>query len=204
MGDEVVAFGSPLGLSSTVTAGIVSALNRPVTTSGAAASDAASYINAVQTDAAINPGNSGGPLVDLTGRVVGVNSAIATTGSTGSTEAGNIGVGFAIPIDQVKVTADQILRTGRARYPVIGASVDTADTADTGAKILGVTSGSPAAEAGMRKGDLVTEVAGAKVADGIALIVAIRAHQPGDTLAFTVRRAGSEMQFRVKLGSQVG
>jgi len=204
VGDEVVAFGSPLGLSSTVTAGIVSALNRPVTTSGDAASDAASYINAVQTDAAINPGNSGGPLVDLTGRVVGVNSAIATTGTTGSTEAGNIGVGFAIPIDQVKITADQILRTGRARYPVIGASVDTADTSDTGAKILGVTSGGPAARAGLRKGDLVTEVAGANVADGIALIVAIRAHQPGDTIAFTLRRAGSEMQVKVTLGSQVG
>ena len=84
-----------------------------------------SYINAVQTDAAINPGNSGGPLVDLSGRVVGVNSAIATTGSSATGQSGNIGVGFAIPIDQVKITADQILRTGRAHYPVIGASVDT-------------------------------------------------------------------------------
>jgi putative serine protease PepD len=204
VGDQVVAFGSPLGLSSTVTSGIVSALNRPVTTSGDAASDTSSYINAVQTDAAINPGNSGGPLVDLSGRVVGVNSAIATTGNTGSTEAGNIGVGFAIPIDQVKITADQILRTGRARYPVIGASVDTGDTSDSGAKILGVTAGSPAAKAGIRKGDLVTEVAGAKVADGIALIVAIRAHQPGDTISFTVQRPGGEVQVRVKLGSEVG
>ena len=204
VGDQVVAFGSPLGLSSTVTAGIVSALNRPVTTSGDTASDASSYINAVQTDAAINPGNSGGPLVDLTGRVVGVNSAIATTGTTGSGEAGNIGVGFAIPIDQVKITADQILRTGRARYPVIGASVDTADTADTGAKILAVTSGSPAAKGGMRKGDLVTEVAGEKVPDGIALIVAIRSHQPGDTVSFTVERGGTVTQLRVTLGSQVG
>jgi len=187
-----------------VTAGIVSALNRPVTTSGDTASDASSYINAVQTDAAINPGNSGGPLVDLTGRVVGVNSAIATTGTTGSGEAGNIGVGFAIPIDQVKITADQILRTGRARYPVIGASVDTADTADTGAKILGVTSGSPAAKGGMRKGDLVTEVSGEKVPDGIALIVAIRSHQPGDSVSFTVQRGGTVMQLRITLGSQVG
>ena len=204
VGDQVVAFGSPLGLSSTVTAGIVSALNRPVTTSGDTGSDASSYINAVQTDAAINPGNSGGPLVDLTGRVVGVNSAIATTGTSGSGEAGNIGVGFAIPIDQVKITADQILRTGRARYPVIGASVDTGDTADPGAKILGVTSGSPAADAGMRKDDVVTEVSGEKVADGIALIVAIRSHQPGDTVSFTVQRANSQMQLRITLGSQVG
>jgi putative serine protease PepD len=136
--------------------------------------------------------------------VVGVNSAIATTGSGGAGESGSIGVGFAIPIDQVKITADQILRTGRARYPVIGASVDTGDTTDRGAKILAVTSGSPAGKGGMRKGDLVTEVAGDKVADGIALIVAIRAHQPGDTVSFTVERAGTVMQLRITLGSQVG
>ena len=202
VGDQVVAFGSPLGLSSTVTSGIVSALNRPVTTSDTGSTS--SYINAVQTDAAINPGNSGGPLVDLSGRVVGVNSAIATTGSSGSGEAGNIGVGFAIPIDQVKITADQILRTGRARYPVIGASVNTGEASDTGAKILGVTSGSPAASAGMKKGDVVTEVEGEKVADGIALIVAIRAHQPGETVSFTVDRGGSVLQLRITLGSQVG
>ena len=202
VGDQVVAFGSPLGLSSTVTSGIVSALNRPVTTSDTGA--ISSYINAVQTDAAINPGNSGGPLVDLTGRVVGVNSAIATTGSTGSGEAGNIGVGFAIPIDQVKITADQILRTGEARYPVIGATVDTGDATDVGAKILKVTDGSPAAKAGLRNGDIVTDVAGENVPDGIALIVAIRAHQPGDTVPFTVRRGGSEMQLQITLGSQVG
>ena len=202
VGDQVVAFGSPLGLSSTVTAGIVSALNRPVTTSDTGSDS--SYINAVQTDAAINPGNSGGPLVDLTGRVVGVNSAIATTGSSGSGEAGNIGVGFAIPIDQVKITADQILRTGEARYPVIGATVNTGDESDVGAKILKVTTDSPASKAGLRKGDLITEVSGEKVPDGIALIVAIRAHQPGDTLPFTVERGGSEMNVRITLGSQVG
>jgi putative serine protease PepD len=201
VGDQVVAFGSPLGLSSTVTAGIVSALNRPVTTSDTGSN---SYINAVQTDAAINPGNSGGPLVDLTGRVVGVNSAIATTGGTGSGEAGNIGVGFAIPIDQVKITADQILRTGEARYPVIGATVDTGDTSSAGAKILKVNSQSPAAHGGLRQGDVVTEVAGEKVPDGIALIVAIRSHQPGDTVRFTVQRGASQMSLRITLGSQVG
>ncbi|HEX4687657.1 MAG TPA: trypsin-like peptidase domain-containing protein [Nocardioides sp.] len=201
VGDQVVAFGSPLGLSSTVTSGIVSALNRPVTTSDTGTDS--SYINAVQTDAAINPGNSGGPLVDLTGRVVGVNSAIATTGgATG--QSGNIGVGFAIPIDQVKITADQILRTGEARYPVIGATVDTGDTADAGAEILKVSADSPASKAGLEKGDVVTDVAGEKVADGIALIVAIRAHQPGDTVPFTVQRDGSQMQLRITLGSQVG
>ncbi len=202
VGDQVVAFGSPLGLSSTVTAGIVSALNRPVTTSDT--SSDSSYINAVQTDAAINPGNSGGPLVDLTGRVVGVNSAIATTGGAVAGEAGNIGVGFAIPIDQVKITADQILRTGEARYPVIGATVDTGDTTDSGAKILTVNPSGPASRAGLRKGDVVTDVAGEKVSDGIALIVAIRSHQPGDTVAFTVRRGASQMRLRITLGAQVG
>jgi putative serine protease PepD len=200
VGDQVVAFGSPLGLSSTVTSGIVSALNRPVTTSDTGSS---SFINAVQTDAAINPGNSGGPLVDLTGRVVGVNSAIATTGgSTG--ESGNIGVGFAIPIDQVKITADQILRTGEARYPVIGATVDTSATTDSGARILKVSHDSPAAKAGLRKNDRVTAVAGEKVSDGIALIVAIRSHQPGETVRFTVQRGSSQMSLRITLGSQVG
>ena len=192
VGDQVVAFGSPLGLSSTVTSGIVSALNRPVTTSGDTGSDASSYINAVQTDAAINPGNSGGPLVDLTGRVVGVNSAIATTGSSGTGEAGNIGVGFAIPIDQVKITADQILRTGSGALPGHRGQRRHRRRPPTPApRSSAVTSGSPAANGGMRKGDLVTEVSGEKVADGIALIVAIRSHQPGDTVSFTVQRGGS-------------
>jgi putative serine protease PepD len=202
VGDQVVAFGSPLGLSSTVTSGIVSALNRPVTTSDTGSDS--SYINAVQTDAAINPGNSGGPLVDLSGRVVGVNSAIATTGSSGSGESGSIGVGFAIPIDQVKITADQILRTGEARYPVIGATVNTSGTSDGGATILKVSADSPASQAGLRRGDVVTQVAGEKVPDGIALIVAIRAHQPGDTVRFTVQRGSSQMSLRITLGSQVG
>ncbi len=151
IGDSVVAFGSPLGLSSTVTAGIVSALNRPVTTGDS--SNQSSYINAVQTDAAINPGNSGGPLVNLQGQVVGVNSAIATTGGAVQGEAGNIGVGFAIPIEQVKITADQILRTGEARYPVIGAKVVTGGTStEKGAEISEVLPDTPAATAGLRGG----------------------------------------------------
>jgi putative serine protease PepD len=202
VGDPVVAFGSPLGLSSTVTSGIVSALNRPVTTSETGSDS--SFINAVQTDAAINPGNSGGPLVDLSGQVVGVNSAIATTGGTQSGQAGNIGVGFAIPIDQVKITADQILRTGQARYPVIGATVNTGATGDSGATILKVGSDSPASQGGLHQGDVVTRVAGERVLDGIALIVAIRAHEPGDTLSFTVQRGGSQLSLRITLGSQVG
>jgi putative serine protease PepD len=203
VGDPVVAFGSPLGLSSTVTAGIVSALQRPVTT-GDAASES-SYINAIQTDAAINPGNSGGPLVNMLGQVVGVNSAIATTGgTTGGDQAGNIGVGFAIPMEQVEVTADQILRTGEARYPVIGAQVQTGQRDGAGAEIDEVIDDTPAAAAGLEEGDVIVALEGQKVTDGIALIVSIRAHQPGETLTFTVLRDGDEKEFEVKLDSEVG
>ena len=146
----MVAIGSPLGLSSTVTAGIVSALHRPVTTGSTG--DDSSYINAVQTDAAINPGNSGGPLVNLRGQVVGVNSAIATTGGIIGGESGNIGVGFAIPIEQVRVTADQILRTGEAQYPVIGAQVRTGgEPTGEGAEVDEVNPGTPAEEGGLRR-----------------------------------------------------
>jgi putative serine protease PepD len=175
VGESVVAIGSPLGLSSTVTAGIVSALNRPVTTGNT--DNVSSYINAVQTDAAINPGNSGGPLVDLRGRVVGVNSAIATTPGSGPV-AGNIGVGFAIPVEQVRVTSDQILRTGRARYP--------------------------AEDAGLREGDRVIAVDGEPVPDGIALIVAIRNHLPGETIELTFVRNGSRRSLEVRLDAEVG
>ncbi len=203
IGEAVVAIGSPLGLSSTVTAGIVSALNRPVTTGDSA--DDTSYINAVQTDAAINPGNSGGPLVNLKGEVVGVNSAIATTGGSLGGESGNIGVGFAIPIEQVRVTADQILRTGEARYPVIGATVRTGGRDDgSGALIEEVQADTPAQRAGLEKDDLVTEIDGERVTDGIALIVMIRTHQPGDTLEFTVVRGGDERTVEVTLDSRVG
>jgi len=202
VGEGVVAIGSPLGLSSTVTAGIVSALHRPVTT-GDSANDS-SYINAVQTDAAINPGNSGGPLVNLRAQVVGVNSAIATTGGSIGGESGNIGVGFAIPIEQVKVTADQILRTGEARYPVIGAKVRTGESDGTGAEIDSVVSGTPADDGGLEKGDVITAVDGARVTDGIALIVAIRAHQPGQKVAFTVVRGGDERTVTLTLDGEVG
>jgi putative serine protease PepD len=168
-------------------------------------SNNSSYINAVQTDAAINPGNSGGPLVNLRGQVVGVNSAIATTGSSiGGGESGNIGVGFAIPIEQVRITADQILRTGEARYPVIGAQVQTGEDDGTGAEIDEVLEDTPAEASGLRKGDVVTEVNGERVTDGIALIVAIRSHQPGETLEFTVERDGRERTISVTLDSEVG
>ena len=123
VGDEVIAVGAPLGLDSTVTSGIVSALNRPVTPGEA---DDQSYINAIQTDAAINPGNSGGPLLDMQGQVIGVNSAIARApGSDTSAQSGNIGVGFAIPSDQVRTTVIQLIKTGKAVHPVIGVYLDS-------------------------------------------------------------------------------
>ena len=199
VGDTVVAIGSPLGLSSTVTAGIISALDRPVTTGDEKES---SFINAVQTDAAINPGNSGGPLVNLRGQVVGVNSAIATTGGFAGS-AGNIGVGFAIPMEQVKITASQILRTGEAKYPVIGAQVNTGTRGD-GAEIVDVPSGTPASRAGLEKGDVVVAVDGKPVGDGIGLIVAIRSHQPGETVKLTVRHDGGLETVDVTLDAKVG
>ncbi len=199
VGNTVVAIGSPLGLSSTVTSGIVSATDRPVTTGNDTQS---SYINAIQTDAAINPGNSGGPLVDIRGRVIGVNSAIATTGGAIGGEAGNIGVGFAIPMKQVRVTASQIIATGQARYPVIGASVNTGK--NDGAKVSDVPEGTPAADAGLKAGDVVTRINGRRVSDGIDLIVAIRSHQPGEVVDLSVLRSGKQQKVKIKLDSKVG
>jgi S1-C subfamily serine protease len=199
-GDFVLALGSPLGLRDTATLGIVSAKHR----SGISPIGTGTYDDYVQTDAAINPGNSGGPLVNLLGQVVGVNSAIATAGGVIGGDAGNIGVGFAIPIEQVRVTADQILETGEARYPVIGAKVRTGGNDNDGALIDSVVDGQPAQEAGLEEGDLVVALEGERVTDGIALIVAIRSHQPGETLEFTVERDGDERVFDVTLDSEVG
>jgi len=202
VGETVVAFGSPLGLSATVTSGIISAVNRPVTTSGDGGDS--SYINAVQTDAAINPGNSGGPLVNLQGQVIGVNSAIASLGSSvSSDEGGNIGVGFAIPIEQVEVTAIQILRTGKAQYPVIGANVQGTDKLD-GARVDSIASGSPASKSDLKVGDVIVKVDGKPVTGSIDVVVAVRAHQPGEKVTLTVRRDGKEMQIVVGLQAKTG
>ena len=198
VGDPVVALGSPLGLSSTVTSGIISALDRPVT---AGPSDRTSYINAVQTDAAINPGNSGGPLVNLQGQVIGVNSAIATVGKKGA--AGNIGVGFAIPMEQVRITAQQIIDTGEAKYPVIGATVDIGSARD-GAVVADVPSGTPADKAGLKKGDLIVGIDDYIVHDAISLIVLIRSHQPGDAVTLRVRRDGETLTVRIVLDGKAG
>jgi len=195
VGDLVIALGSPLGLQGTVTSGIVSALDRPVSVGGG---DQASFINAIQTDAAINPGNSGGPLVDGNGTVVGVNSAIATTGGFAG-NMGSIGLGFAIPIDVAKRIVDEIITTGSSRTPIIGVQLDMTFEGP-GGKIAEVNTGGAADAAGIQVGDIVTKVDGAPVADGTALIVKIRANAPGDAIALTVIRNGREQQVELVLG----
>jgi putative serine protease PepD len=199
VGQDVVAIGSPLGLAGTVTSGIVSAKNRPVTASG---EGEMSYINALQTDAAINPGNSGGPLVDMNARVIGVNSAIATVRGAEPGGSGNIGLGFAIPIDQARRTAQQLITTGKASYPVIGADVDM--QFEGGARVSTVRVGSPAQRAGLHIGDVVTSIDGQSVQSAEALIVAIRAHRPGERVKLAIERGSTTQEVSVTLGQQTG
>jgi putative serine protease PepD len=200
VGDGVIAVGAPLGLDATVTSGIVSALNRPVS---AGDGNDQSFINAIQTDAAINPGNSGGPLLDMNGKVIGVNSAIARIpGTSSDSTGGNIGVGFAIPSDQAAKTAQQLITTGKADHPALGVRVDRSYTGD-GAKLAsgGVQSGSAAAQAGLKEGDVITEFEGKKVTDADALIVAIRARSVGDTVALKVQRGNQTVDVKMTLQS---
>ncbi len=204
VGDPVVAVGAPLGLEGTVTAGIVSALNRPVT---AGDQRSTTFINAIQTDAAINPGNSGGPLVDATGAVIGINTAIAQTPGFG--ETGNIGLGFAIPSSQARRTAEQIIASGGATYPIIGVLLDSsyqgegvqvASEPDGGTQP--VTPGGPAEAAGIQGGDVIVRIDGSPVTAPDELIVAIRSKAPGDVVVLTVRRGGEELEIPVRLGEE--
>ena len=194
VGDATIAIGSPLGLTGTVTSGIVSALNRPVT-----AGDATdvSFISAIQTDAAINPGNSGGPLVNSRGEVIGINSAIATTGSSVSGQSGSIGLGFAIPINQARRVATELIETGSSSYPVIGVQLDMSYEGQ-GALVQSVVEGGPASETDLAAGDVITEIDGVKVSDGTELVVRIRAKNPGDIVELTLED-GSVIE--VTLGS---
>jgi putative serine protease PepD len=182
VGDATIAIGSPLGLTGTVTSGIVSALNRPVT-----AGDATdvSFISAIQTDAAINPGNSGGPLVNSRGEVIGINSAIATTGSSVSGQSGSIGLGFAIPINQARRVANELIATGSSSYPVIGVQLDMTFEGQ-GALIESVVEGGPSSVTDLAAGDVITEIDGVKVSDGTELVVRIRAKNPGDVVELTL------------------
>jgi putative serine protease PepD len=200
VGQDVVAIGSPLGLAGTVTSGIVSAKNRPVTAGGEG--EDISYINALQTDAAINPGNSGGPLVDMEAHVIGVNSAIATVRGAEPGASGNIGLGFAIPIDQARRTAQQLIASGQASYPVIGANVDM--QFEGGARVSEVLPKGAAVRAGLRTGDVITKIDEQPVDTAESLIVAIRSHQPGERIRLAYERGGKLRQVTLKLDQQTG
>ncbi|MFI5616127.1 S1C family serine protease [Streptomyces sp. NPDC051567] len=212
VGDSTIAIGAPFGLSNTVTTGIVSAKNRPVA-SGDGSSGKNSYMSALQTDASINPGNSGGPLLDGRGAVIGINSAIqsAGNGSFGGGQAGSIGLGFAIPINQAKNVAESLIKTGQPVYPVISVSVDLQSKVD-GAKISEqgasanelVDPNGPAGKAGLKPGDVITELGGKPIDSGPTLISEIWTYKPGDTVKLTYLRGGKPTTVDITLGSRVG
>jgi putative serine protease PepD len=196
VGESVVAIGSPLGLASTVTSGIISALNRPVTT-GTFGSE--SFVNAIQTDAAINPGNSGGALLDSRGRIIGVNSAIATLSSGGV--SGSIGLGFSIPINEAKRVIDELIATGASTRPVLGVFFDNSFTG-TGARIGRLSPNEGAEKAGIPAGSVITAIDGVKIADQVGAIVKIRSYAPGATVTVTVELpTGGSKSFKVTLGT---
>ncbi|MGA4948896.1 trypsin-like peptidase domain-containing protein [Streptomyces lydicamycinicus] len=215
VGDPVVAIGAPFDLANTVTSGIISAKQRPITAGGQKGDGSdVSYVDALQTDAPINPGNSGGPLVDAKARVIGINSAIRAADSGGGPDGdsqgqgGSIGLGFAIPINQAKRVAEELINTGRATHPVIGVTLEM-EYAGDGARVSErskdgrqpVLPGGPGAKAGIKAGDVITKVDGAPVHSGEELIVKIRSHRPGDTLVLTLQRGGKERSVRLSLGS---
>lgn len=201
VGQSVVAVGSPLGLESTVTAGIISALNRPVSTVGDA-DNQNTVLDAIQTDAAINPGNSGGALVNMNGELIGVNSAIATLGDSAGPDAkaGSIGLGFAIPVDQAKRIADQLIATGKASHASLGVRV-TSDANTHGARVVEVVNGGPAASAGLPSGAVVTKLDDRVIDSADALVAAVRSKAPGDTVTLTYTDpSGATKTVKVKLG----
>ncbi|MGW7349942.1 trypsin-like peptidase domain-containing protein [Streptomyces sp. NPDC054784] len=211
VGDATIAIGAPFGLSGTVTTGIVSAQDRPVASSDGQ-SDDASYMNALQTDASINPGNSGGPLLNAKGDVIGVNSAIrGSDGGMGQGQSGSIGLGFAIPVNQAKRVATQLIETGVPVYPMIGVRVDRSEQG-RGAPIVdndagggeAVTKGGPADKAGLRPGDRITELGGRAIDSGPTLIATIWSHEPGETVKVKYERNGKESTTDLTLGSQKG
>ncbi|MEV4921945.1 S1C family serine protease [Streptomyces roseoverticillatus] len=216
VGDATIAIGAPFGLSGTVTTGIVSAKKRPVASSDGGGMGKASYMSALQTDASINPGNSGGPLLNSQGAVIGINSAIQSANNGGGfggaqQQAGSIGLGFAIPINQARNVADQLIRTGQPVYPVISASVNMKD-AGAGAKIAptgdnnspAVTPGGPADKAGLKPGDVITKLDDTAVDSGPTLISEIWTHKPGDKVTVTYTRDGKQSTAEITLGERKG
>ncbi|MGY1608461.1 MULTISPECIES: S1C family serine protease [unclassified Geodermatophilus] len=206
VGDLAVAIGAPLGLSDTVTNGIISATHRPVT-AGEGGSEA-TVIDALQTDAAINPGNSGGALVDAAGAVIGINTAIATvpTGPGGQVSGGNIGVGFAIPGSTAQRIAEEIIATGSASTALLGVDVQTAPAEDnpaigTGAQVVQVQPGSAGAAAGLRTGDVITAIEDRPVTTSTELTAAVRGRAPGSEVTLSVQRGGETEEVAVTLGS---
>jgi S1-C subfamily serine protease len=212
VGDPVIAFGSPLGLAGTVTSGIVSALSRPVQPSSSAGVTNAPrvFFEAIQTDAPINPGSSGGPLVNGEAQVIGINSAIDTLGGNPLTgnQGGSIGLGFAIPINQARLIATQLIRTGRAAHAVIGALINPSYTG-AGAQIAqqrrghpaAVSPGGPAGRAGLRPGDVITGFGGQRISNSTALLDAIRSLAPGTRVKVTFTRNGIRHSVTLTLGS---
>jgi putative serine protease PepD len=212
VGDTVLAIGSPLGLDGSVSAGIVSALDRSISLSndvpespfgndGEPQATPSAVIDAIQTDAAINPGNSGGALINTDGEVVGINTAIASlAGGAGiNSQGGNIGVGFAIPIDSARSIAEQLVEDGEVTHAFLGVRIADAEGGG-GAVIAGVEEGAPAAEAGLEQGDVITRVGDDQVTGGPDVTSAIRSHQPGDQVTITYTRDGDENTTEVTLG----
>ena len=216
VGQPVMAVGNPLGLSDTVTTGIVSALNRPVTTQAVNDNNVDDtnfnsqrdsdvvVTSAIQTNAAINPGNSGGALVDSSGALVGITSSIASLASNGSSsgQSGNIGIGFAIPSAQVKSVVEQLIANGTVKHPQLGirASNGTSGT-QLGAKVEDVTQGSAAAQAGLQKGDLITAIDGTPVVGSESLVAQVRSYEVGKEVTLKVLRGSETLELKVTLGT---
>jgi S1-C subfamily serine protease len=203
VGDPVIAIGSPLGLADTVTSGIVSAVQRPVQPGSSATGTPQVFFDAIQTDAPINPGNSGGPLVNARGQVIGIDAAIDTLGAdpiTG-TQGGSIGLGFAIPMDQARRVVVQLIRSGQATHSVIGAGIN-ANFSGNGAQLEGhVTPGGPAAQAGLRVGDVVIKLGSQPIPNAYSLLDAVRSLAPGSRVVATFIRHGQTQRADLTLGS---
>jgi len=213
VGDTVLAIGSPLGLDGSVSAGIVSALDRAITLQGEEQQQQGPFgngsqsspgdtavIDAIQTDAAINPGNSGGALINTQGQVVGINTAIASLAQGGATsQGGNIGVGFAIPIDSARSIATQLAKGDKVTHAFMGVRIEDSNNGD-GARIGSVESGQPAEKAGLKDGDVITKVGDKSVTDATDLTAAIRSRKPGDKVTVTYTRDGDTRTAEVTLG----